>query len=473
MTGFSHILAALDAHADAIALESGGAALRYGELRGEVETLARKLEGARTVAISLANGIPWIVADLACVQAGVACIPLPPFFIPAQREHAMRDAGVSLVLTDQPEQFEGEFESMDVAGQRIALIRQTYAPVPLPPRTAKITYTSGTTGAPKGVCLTQEAMETVAQSLLSVLGEDIARRHVCLLPLAILLENVAGVYTSLLAGATCCLPPVRHEPQALAQAIASSGASSCILVPELLRMVMAAGRPLPHLAFAAVGGARVDPSLLDAAHAMGIPAYEGYGISENASVLTVNTPSAFQHGSAGKPLPHVQLQIDEAGEIWVKNPLFSGYLGDAAPTGEWYATGDIGAWDADGFLHIQGRKRHIFITSFGRNVSPEWPESILTSHPAITQAMVYGEAQPFPVAVILPRDAASVPAAIAYANARLPDYAQIGGYVLAREPFTPQNGQLTGNGRLRRDAIHTAYTQELTSLYSSKKEYSA
>ena len=469
MSGYSTVLDALEAYSDNVALEAEGLSLRYADVQREVKSLAQNLNGVQAVAIAMQNSIPWIITDLACIQAGVPCVPLPPFFTAGQREYAMRDAGVSLVMTDQPELFNGTVETITIAGQPISLVSQFYPGVQLPPHTAKITYTSGTTGTPKGVCLTQEAMELVARSLLAALGADIAKRHVSLLPLAILLENVAGIYTSLLAGATCCLPQVRHEPQSLGQAITQTNATSCILVPELLRMLMAANTPLPSLKFAAVGGACVDPSFLEAAHAQGIPAYEGYGISENASVITVNTPTAYKHGTAGKALPHIDLRIDDSGEIQIKHPLFSGYLGDNVSAQEWYATGDLGALDEDGFLRIHGRKRNVFITSYGRNVSPEWPESLLISHPAIAQAAVFGEARPFATAVIMAYDPSRIESAISEVNAGLPDYARIGAYVLATHPFGQSNGQLTGNGRLKRDAIGHAYAHHINACYTAKE----
>lgn len=466
----SAVLFALTQNSDTIALASGATYMTYRDLRKEVTQLALRLRQEKSVALLMKNGIPWVVADLACIEAGVPCVPIPSFFTDEQCQHVLRDAGVSLILTDQPERFDGKVEKLHIAATEVTAIGLFSLPISLPPDIAKITYTSGTTGTPKGVCLTQSAMETVAISLLQALGDDVAKRHICLLPLAILLENVAGVYTALLAGATCDLSPVTHEPNALADAINQARATSCILVPELLRMLLAADRAMPTLRFAAVGGARVDPVLLKHAHAKGIPAYEGYGISENASVITVNTPTAFKHGSVGKVLPHIQLKVDEAGEIWLKHPLYSGYLGHGSPHDEWYATGDLGVMDEEGFLYLHGRKRHVFITSFGRNVSPEWPESLLNAHPAIAQAAVFGEARPFSVAVIVPRDATQILSAVMQVNARLPDYARIGAYVIAQGPFAPINGQLTGNGRLRRDVIAHAYAAHIDHCYLTETE---
>ena len=135
--------------------------------------------------------------------------------------------------------------------------------------------------------------------------------------------------------------------------------------------------------------------------------------------------------------------------------------------GEWLATGDLGRLDADGFLHIEGRRKHVLITSFGRNVSPEWPEAELLAGPAIAQAAVFGEARARLCALIVPAPGApqaAVDAQVQAANARLPDYAQIAAWLRADAPFTPQNGFATANGRARRDALWQAYAARLDAV---------
>jgi len=143
--------------------------------------------------------------------------------------------------------------------------------------------------------------------------------------------------------------------------------------------------------------------------------------------------------------------------------------GEKAPVQAAYATGDMGHLDEAGFLYIEGRKKHIFITSFGRNVSPEWVEREFSIEPAIAQICVFGEAKPFNVAVIVVRDGFGVKKnivnAVAKANLRLPDYAQVRHWVIAGEPFTIENGLWTGTGRARRSAIYASYQALLDALY--------
>ncbi|MDQ7010249.1 MAG: AMP-binding protein, partial [Mariprofundaceae bacterium] len=174
-------------------------------------------------------------------------------------------------------------------------------------------------------------------------------------------------------------------------------------------------------------------------------------------------------GSVGKVLPHVKLSFAEDGEIIIHGHLFSGYLGDGElKEKDTWATGDIGYLDNDAFLHLSGRKKHIFITAFGRNVSPEWVEGELTTEACIAQACVFGEARPFNVAVVVPRpdcDDEALRRAIHAANARLPDYARVQQWLVADEPFSLANGMWTGTSRPRREQIWKVYGERLESLY--------
>jgi len=236
-------------------------------------------------------------------------------------------------------------------------------------------------------------------------------------------------------------------------------ANSVILVPEILRTLMAqvaVHGPLPHLKFIAVGGSKVDPALVQQARAMGLPVYEGYGLSECASVVSLNTQKDDKLGSVGKLLPHIKARIID-GEIQIKDPGFLGYIGEAAP--HVFNTGDLGQLDDDGFLSVTGRKKNVLITSYGRNVSPEWVEAVLLAQPSIAQVIVYGDAQPGLSAFVVPASSdANIEAAILASNKALPDYAQVKDFQIV-PPFTVQNGTLTGTGRPRRDQILTLYTQ--------------
>jgi long-subunit acyl-CoA synthetase (AMP-forming) len=253
-------------------------------------------------------------------------------------------------------------------------------------------------------------------------------------------------------------------------------ASTAIMVPQMLQAMVAAGQagvPMPStLRYLAVGGARVSQQLLENAMTLGLPAYEGYGLSECASVVAVNRPGESRTGSVGKPLPHAQVEISGDGEILVHGSCWCGYLGDQAlpQAGVPFATGDLGYLDADGYLFITGRKKNIFITSFGRNVAPEWVEGELLSQAGIAQAAIFGESRPFNSAVIVPHKgmtSAAIQAALNKANRRLPDYAQVRAWIPANEPFTPANGMSTPNGRLKRTEILRRHASQIDALYQA------
>jgi len=291
------------------------------------------------------------------------------------------------------------------------------------------------------------------------------------------------VYVPLLAGATCVLPGLAAvglkgssglDAGAFLRALIGFDIRTCILIPQMLlalvSAVHASGKRPERLRYIAVGGAPVSLQQLEQAKALGLPVFEGYGLSEAGSVVAVNAPGAVQAGTVGKPLSHVQLKIAKDGEILVKGALFSGYLGQPGTALEdgYYATGDIGHLDKDGFLHITGRKKHIFITAFGRNVSPEWVERELTIQPGIAQAVVFGESRAFNVAILTLRDGVDkshVQQYVDAANAQLPDYARVSRWLLSDAPFSVANGLFTGTGRPRREAIMKVYGERINSIY--------
>jgi long-chain acyl-CoA synthetase len=469
---------------DKPALVDRNGSLSYRQLAHEVTQLAERLRTLRPRALGILadNGSAWVLADLAAIAAGIAVIPIPQFFSPAQVDHLVRTAALDYVLTDRPECLFGHGTvSASAFAHGLHLVRLACPPAAkdLPAGTAKVSFTSGTTGAPKGACLDQRQIEAVALSLRDASDARPDDRHLCLLPLATLLENIAGVYTPLLTGATVCLPPLQEvgltgssglDVARMIGALEWWQASTAIMVPQMLEMAVAAGRAgvrMPsRLRFLAVGGATVSLHLLDLAAELGLPVHQGYGLSECASVIALNRPGANRPGSVGRPLPHVDITFGPDQEILVRNAFWKGYVADAGgqPPGGYLATGDLGWLDADGYLYLRGRKKNIFVTSFGRNVSPEWVEGELTAEPIILQAVVFGEARPSGCAVIFAQPttrAADIGAAVAAANRRLPDYARVGKWIRASAPFSTTNGLATANGRLRRAAIHQAYAEAL------------
>ncbi|CAN7767890.1 AMP-binding protein [Variovorax sp. LjRoot130] len=458
------------------ALDDGQRTWSSAELGQEVDWLVDHLRAQRTrvLATLMDNSPAWVVADLAAAQTGVVHVPLPLFFTGEQIAHVLRAAGVDTVLAlpalaaRWPQ---APSAPCEVASQALACVRLPCEPVPMPPHTAKITFTSGTTGAPKGVCLAADGMRRVSDALVEAMAPLDIRRHLCALPFAVLLENIAGVMAPLSRGATCIVLPLQElgltgsssfDAARFQAAVVRHQPHSIILLPQMLRAwaahLMTSGQRAPaSLRMVAVGGAAVGAKLLHGARALGIPAYEGYGLSEGASVQTLNLPGADRIGTAGRALPHARLRVAADGEIEIAGSLFAGYLGSTEPTPPWWPTGDLGTIDADGFVYVQGRKKLVLITAFGRNVSPEWVETALRDENAIGQAVVFGDAQAALSAVLWPVQPsvpdAALQAAVETANAALPDYARVQRWTRARAAFSPESGMATPNGRPQRAAI--------------------
>ena len=471
------------------ALQNQQGKLSYAELYAAVRAVSAALSKLEIKCLGLLmdNSPAWVIMDLAALDAGITVVPLPTFFSKTQIGYVIQEAAIDALCTDMGPSHEWPgFTGSEapVPETRLYVSGSPQRGQKYPAGTAKITFTSGTTGTPKGVCLGAEAMFGVADSVVRLTADRDIRQHTCLLPLSLLLENITGVYAPLLAGATISLPgsderglhgSQQLDIQQLFKCLHRYRPDSLVLVPQMLKaMTMACEQGLAihdNLRFVAVGGARVSGGLLDAARQAGLPAYEGYGLSEAASVVSLNIPGAERAGSAGRPLPHVQLKIAAGGEILVSGANLLGYIGQPLRTEKWYATGDLGHLDEDGFLYLTGRRKNMFVTAYGRNVNPEWPESELLRFPEIAQAVVFGEAREHNVAVILPA-AAHIPdplidKCIFTANATLPDYARVHEWIRARQPFSTGNGLLTASGKPRRDAVWDCYQTAIESINSA------
>ena len=447
--------------------------LDYAELDAEIRLRQQVLKdlNAKVVALALDNGPDLLIWDLAILFEGLACVALPPFFSIAQRLHCLDQSQADLVIAEP--HYEEELEHAGFRSHEGFWVRQVPQPSPLPVGTAKLTFTSGTTGTPKGVCLSAQSVLSVARELYRASQSQQPRHHLSLLPLAILLENI-GCYAALYAGALLSLPGQRTvgiqgasgvDLPRLLSTLKTRHPQSMILVPQLLLLLVSACEmgafDASVLRFIAVGGAKVTHELLLRAESVGIPVYEGYGLSECASVVALNRPGAHHPGSVGKPLPHVQIRLAEDGEVLIAGSGMLGYLGDTHAVPEWWPSGDLGEFDANGYLYLYGRKKHQFVTSYGRNVNPEWVEAELTQRGRIGQAFVYGEAMARNHALLWPTRLDTtdlqIADAVAQANHALPDYARIHSWTRLEQPFTTGNGMATANGRPKRDAILAHY----------------
>ena len=467
------------------------------ELARRVEAYAGAMTrgvGTRAVIGLLAGNSPqWIAIDLAAQAAGMTLVPLPAFFTRQQMAHAARASDMqAIICADATQAASLGFvdEVCDVDGLRLFRCRSGWARERAAHEARKITFTSGTTGEPKGVTLSIAQQLATACDLATATAKLGITRHLCALPLPVLLENVAGVYTALATGAACICPRLEDigvagasgfDPERFLDAVAHYRPESFILLPQMLQALVARlagkGSPDPRIAslrFVPVGGARTPKSLILRARDLGLPVYEGYGLTECASVVSVNLPGADRAGTVGRPLPGVSVRIAADGEIEIAGRSGNSRGGAAAGDHEpWLKSGDLGAIDADGYLSVTGRKKNVLITSFGRNVSPEWPEGLLLESPLLAQAAVFGDACPALAAILVPSspqvDDGSLDALVSAVNARLPDYARICNWIRASDPFSARNGLATANGRLRRDAVALRYASQLTAIYERTK----
>jgi len=471
--------------------------ISYAELITRVKSATDWLSGLtgfsgqpiERIGLLLDNSPAWALLDIACMSANKTLIPIPAFFSPTQIASLFVDAGIDLLLTDQPEQISAlgdggqawaVTETCSIAGQTISCLapKETAVDLHLRPRlpadTVKITYTSGSTGNPKGVCLSNESLRRVATELSAVMKIDSSYHHLCLLPLAVLLENVAGLYVALLAGATCRLEPLASlgwrgmtdfDFSQLTAVMLEEPVESLILVPELLAGLLTVAQHQPDsvkaLRLVAVGGAAVSAAQITAAKQLSLPVYQGYGLSECGSVVAVNCPENNRPGSVGRPLPHQLLKITDDGQIWISEQGVSPYLGrvQAVDSG-WWATGDRGHLDVDGYLYIEGRHDNLLLTSFGRNVSPEWVELLLVDQPVIQQAVLLGGGQRQLEALLVVAAESSdqqIEQALVEVNQDLPDYARVSQWRRTDQRLTTVNGLLTRGGLPNRIAVAEFY----------------
>ncbi|MGB3371135.1 MAG: long-chain fatty acid--CoA ligase [Rhodococcus sp. (in: high G+C Gram-positive bacteria)] len=247
------------------------------------------------------------------------------------------------------------------------------------------------------------------------------------------------------------------------------------------------------------GGAPLGARLGHFFRGVGIPVYEGYGLTETSAAITVNTTSEQRIGSVGKPLSGHAAKIAEDGELLLKGPVvFGGYWHNEKATSEsiidgWFHTGDLGAIDQDGYVSITGRKKEIIVTAGGKNVAPAVLEDAMRANALISQCLVVGDAKPFIGAIItldpealpgwkerhgiaedvpfaeLSKNAeliAEIDKAVADANKKVSNAEQIKKYKILEQDFTVETGELTPTMKLKRNIIHQERGAEIESIYS-------
>ena len=419
---------------------------------------------------------------------------------------------------------------------------------------ASLVYTSGTTGRPKGCILTHLVWASQSTALLTnpighLIHDKDATRYMTILPLAhVLARSVA------LAGAmggahqahwadmrTLVLALQRFEPEMLLgvprvyekvrdgaynkAAESSDFSARTFLEAEKVAIehskAMDSGERLSlrsrvrHKIFdrlvykklrdavggqaqlAISGGSAISTDLLHFFRGIGIPIYEGYGLTETAAAACVNYPGGTKIGTVGKPNNGYSVKVNEDGEICIKGDgVFKGYWNNEEATKEslvdgWFVTGDLGEIDDEGYVKITGRKKDLIVTAGGKNISPGPLEDILCSDPLISQAVVVGDGKPF-VGVLVtidedelkrwrkqnnmgerplkelvktPELRAAVQDVINEANKTVSHAEEIKKFRILTRDLSEENGEITATMKVKRNVVIENYAKQIERLY--------
>jgi long-chain acyl-CoA synthetase len=253
-----------------------------------------------------------------------------------------------------------------------------------------------------------------------------------------------------------------------------------------------------RIRFFVSGGAALPRALGEFFESVGLLILEGYGLTESSPVIAVNRLGDHRYGTVGKAIPGVEVTIAPDGEILTRGPhVMRGYYNDPAATREaidaegWLHTGDIGVLDTDGYLHITDRKKHLFVSSGGKNIAPQPIESLFASNEYVDQFVLIGDRRMYLSALIVPdfealrsyADAHGISYAhttdlvrdpeinrlfdrIVQATQRdLANFEKVRRFTLLEQPFTIENGEVTPSLKIRRKTVEERYSDLIESMY--------
>jgi long-chain acyl-CoA synthetase len=476
--------------------------LTWGQYHDEVMRVARGFAAfgvsrGDVVATMLSNQPAFHVADTAALHLGATGLTIYNTLPAEDVAWALNETGASIVVTE-PAMLDvirdagaetivliGDPEPGTVAWNELDGDREIRWQRVGHDDRAVIIYTSGTTSRPKGVELTHRAILGNVQGLHHAIGTKDGARVVSYLPMAHIAERQLSHYRGMAFGleVTTC-----SDHRRMPEYLRSVRPHYFFAPPRMLDKFRAAAPSqgiletfgLDQVEVALTGSAPVPPELTQFWIDAGLPLVEAWGITECGAFGAFGRPGNYRVGTCGQPLPGVELQLAEDGEILVRSPwLMRGYLGRPKDTAEaidsegWLHTGDIGEWD-DGHLRIIDRKKEIIINAAGKNMSPAHIEArIKESHPLIGEACVIGDGRPYNVALIV-RDpdvtvdgdeANAYEEGIATANRRLARVEQIKRYHVLDHVWTPGSDVLTPTMKLKRRVIAKRYAAEIEALY--------
>ncbi|WP_051560233.1 AMP-binding protein [Marinobacterium jannaschii] len=475
---------------EATALRGARQHLSYRQLDDQVSVLADELAALDCchLAIWMDNSPQWALLQLAAMKAGLCITLIPATFGPAAVEALFQQIGIELLFVSRPAQLNrlaGAPLSLPQTAQHnpeLALSGFRLAPQAgahkVAPDTRLISFTAGTGGTPKGVCLSADLIDQVCRSLLDATDPIAIGQQLCLQPLSVLTENIVSLLVPLCAGISIRIASREESGQSdgvpdvaqLARLLQSEQPHGLNLTPELLKALIGVRMlygPLPSLKFVLVSGGKVAAGMLEKAQQLQLPVYEGYGLNECGALVSLNLPGKSLTGSVGRVLPHCRLLLSAEGEIRVTGASMLGYLGGGSSPA-CIDTGDSGFINVDGYLFISGRQDEIQTNSRGRHFSPEWIEAELNNLSTVAQVCVFGDNSDFISAVIQPENNATIARIqlqLDQLNEQLPESARIEQWFLADGPFSVANDQLTAAGQVRREAVYRYYGPQLNALY--------
>jgi long-chain acyl-CoA synthetase len=415
---------------------------------------------------------------------------------------------------------ENDFDAWDAIIARTAPLDGR--PARDPKDLAMLIYTSGSTGVPKGVMLSFGAISVTAENMVEQLrdslGPGVPMRVLSYLPLAHSMERAWVESTSLVSGQVhvyfaesldSFLEDLKRArptlfisvprlwlrfQQGVFAKIPPAKLDLLLRVPILGRRVASkvlAGLGLEEVRLAGSGSAPIPAELIRWYRRLGLQLMEAYGMTEDFAYSHFSTREKNAPGYVGTPLPGVEVQVTPEGELLIKSPgRFSGYFkrpdldAEAFTPDGFFRTGDLCERRADGLVKITGRVKELFKTSKGKFIAPVPVENQLNAHPMVEMAMVSGVGQQAPYALLVldetlrarrddPAMRAEVEAALGalleQVNQTLPEYQWLRMLVVAREPWSIENGCLTPTMKLKRARVEAVVADQLEGWYGADK----
>ncbi len=494
------------------------------------------LKAGDRIAFYSENRYEWLVIDLAIQLIPAVHVPLHAPLTGAQARYQIDHSGASAVIVSGPElaarleEAYGElststhwfslepigsapWEKLETGSSGVDIRAAEELGRSVVDRVASndlatILYTSGTTGEPKGVMLSQNNLATNALATAAAYPNgDQDGVRLCLLPLSHIFARLCDLYLWLVQGTSLAVARSRETVLEDCQALQPSWFNAVpYFFDKCYRILREQGKAEERgavrrlfggkIEYCCCGGAGLPEYLFDYYQSQDVPVLPGYGLTESSPVISVSRPDAVRRGASGKPIEGVEVRVAEDGEILTRGPhVMMGYYHDDEATASvirdgWLYTGDYGRVDEDGFVYITGRKKEIIVTAGGKNMAPVLLESLLTQDPLIEQALVIGDGRKYLAALLVPNftllrqrvESELGPDRVEgmcedeqvrqwYAEiverqlASLSKYEQVRRFALLPRPFSIEKGEMTPKLSLRRSVIEEHFRDEIESLY--------